>query len=358
MSVDPVLRVEHLTKVFPIDRGSIWAVNGVSFSIGRGETLGLVGESGSGKTTVGRCVLRLLEPTSGTVTFDGKELTTLDEGGIRSLRHRMTIVFQDPYTSLNPMRTVRQTVEEALLIQGELSSEAREARMSQTLDGVRLGPRYLGRYPGEMTASEQQRLAIARALVTHPALVVIDEATSNLDARARSTILDVLLDLQRELGVSYLFISHDLTAVERISHRIAIMYLGRIVEEAGTSAIMRDAAPSIQSRAVVGRAVPRPASEAGALLPLGRDPERDRSPARVLARRPLPVRPRCVSCRRATARRARGGPPLGVHPVAGVDRGRRPARRRRDGVPRTVTAHAGAGHGPSGPPGPRCPGGM
>ena len=237
--MDPVLRVEHLTKVFPIDRGSIWAVNGVSFSIGRGETLGLVGESGSGKTTVGRCVLRLLEPTSGTVTFDGKELTTLDEGGIRSLRHRMTIVFQDPYTSLNPMRTVRQTVEEALLIQGELSSEAREARMSQTLDGVRLGPRYLGRYPGEMTASEQQRLAIARALVTHPALVVIDEATSNLDARARSTILDVLLDLQGELGVSYLFISHDLTAVERISHRIAIMYLGRIVEEARTSAIMK-----------------------------------------------------------------------------------------------------------------------
>jgi oligopeptide/dipeptide ABC transporter ATP-binding protein len=237
--VDAVLRVEHLTKIFPIDRhSSIWAVNDVSFSIGRGETLGLVGESGSGKTTVGRCVLRLLPATSGTVTFDGKELTALDDGGVRSLRHRMTIVFQDPYTSLNPMRTVRQTVEEALVIQDELSGDARKARMSETLDAVRLGPRYLGRYPGEMTASEQQRLAIARALVTHPALVVIDEATSTLDARARATILDVLLDLQRELGVSYLFISHDLTAVERISHRIAIMYLGRLVEEAHTDAIM------------------------------------------------------------------------------------------------------------------------
>jgi oligopeptide/dipeptide ABC transporter ATP-binding protein len=236
---DAVLRVEHLTKLFPIDRrSSIWAVDDVSFVIGRGETLGLVGESGSGKTTVGRCVLRLLQPTSGTIIFDGHELTALDEDDVRSLRHRMTIVFQDPYTSLNPMRTVRQTVEEALAIQGELSGDARDARMSETLEAVRLGPRYLRRYPGELTASEQQRLAIARALVTHPALVVIDEATSTLDARARATILDVLLDLQRELGVSYLFISHDLTAVERISHRIAIMYLGRLVEEATTDAIM------------------------------------------------------------------------------------------------------------------------
>lgn len=233
-----LLRVEHLTKLFPLDRRSaIYAVNDVSFSIAHGETLGLVGESGSGKTTVGRCVLRLIPPTSGRVFFDGQEITALDDETLRSMRHRMSLVFQDPYTSLNPMRTVRQTVEEPLLIQSELGRDAREARMLETFEAVRLTRRHLGRFPGELTASEQQRLAIARALVTHPALVVVDEATSTLDARARATILDVLIGLQRELGVSYLFISHDLTAVERISHRIAIMYLGRIVEVAAKDAV-------------------------------------------------------------------------------------------------------------------------
>jgi oligopeptide transport system ATP-binding protein len=233
-----LLRVEHLNKLFPIDSHSaIHAVNDVSFTIGRGETLGLVGESGSGKTTVGRCVLCLIRPTSGRVTFDGEEITALGPEALRSMRHRMSLVFQDPYTSLNPMRTVRQTVEEPLIIEGQLDRQAREARMQTSFEAVRLSARHLGRYPGELTASEQQRLAIARALVTHPALVIVDEATSTLDARSRATILDVLIDLQRELGVSYLFISHDLTAVERISHRIAIMYLGRIVELASRDEI-------------------------------------------------------------------------------------------------------------------------
>lgn len=233
-----LLRVEGLTKLFPIDRhAAIHAVNDVSFSIGRGETLGLVGESGSGKTTVGRCVLCLIRPTAGRVIFDGQEVTALGPEALRRMRSRMSLVFQDPYTSLNPMRTVRQTVEEPLVIEGSLDREARESRMAWTLDAVRLSGRHLRRFPGELTASEQQRLAIARALVTHPALVVVDEATSTLDARARATILDVLIELQRELSVSYLFISHDLTAVERISHRIAIMYLGRIVELASKEAI-------------------------------------------------------------------------------------------------------------------------
>jgi oligopeptide/dipeptide ABC transporter ATP-binding protein len=236
--MNELLRVEGLTKLFPIDgHSAIHAVNDVSFTIGRGETLGLVGESGSGKTTVGRCVLCLIRPTAGRVVFDGQDITALGPDALRATRHRMSLVFQDPYTSLNPMRTVRQTVEEPLVIEGLLDREAREARLASTLEAVRLGRRHLGRYPGELTASEQQRLAIARALVTHPALVVVDEATSTLDARARATILDVLIDLQRELGVSYLFISHDLTAVERISHRIAIMYLGRIVELASREAI-------------------------------------------------------------------------------------------------------------------------
>jgi oligopeptide/dipeptide ABC transporter ATP-binding protein len=236
--MNELLRVEGMTKLFPIDgHSAIHAVNDVSFTIGRGETLGLVGESGSGKTTVGRCVLCLIRPTAGRVVFDGQDITSLGPDALRATRHRMSLVFQDPYTSLNPMRTVRQTVEEPVVIEGLLDRGAREARLSSTLEAVRLGRRHLGRYPGELTASEQQRLAIARALVTHPALVVVDEATSTLDARARATILDVLTDLQRELGVSYLFISHDLTAVERISHRIAIMYLGRIVELASRQAI-------------------------------------------------------------------------------------------------------------------------
>jgi oligopeptide/dipeptide ABC transporter ATP-binding protein len=238
--VNELLRVDHLTKLFRLDRdAAIYAVNDVSFTIGRGETLGLVGESGSGKTTVGRCVLRLIEPTSGSIVFDGMELGSLSDEALRKLRHRMPLVFQDPYTSLNPMRTARQTVEEPLLIEDELGAQERAARLMETLEAVRLGRRYLDRYPGELTASEQQRLAIARALVTHPSLVVVDEATSTLDARARAAILDVLIDLQRELGVSYLFISHDLTAVERISHRIAIMYLGRIAEIASTETIFR-----------------------------------------------------------------------------------------------------------------------
>jgi oligopeptide transport system ATP-binding protein len=235
-----LLVVEHLTKLFPLDKHSaVHAVNDVSFAIGRGETLGLVGESGSGKTTVGRCVLRLIQPTAGQVFFDGQEITSLDDERLRQMRHRMSLVFQDPYTSLNPMRTVHQTVEEPLLIEGTLDRQTRAARMLETLEAVRLAARQFGRYPGELTASEQQRLAIARALVTHPALVVVDEATSTLDARARSTILDVLIGLQRELGVSYLFISHDLTAVERISQRIAIMYLGRLIEIASKDDVFK-----------------------------------------------------------------------------------------------------------------------
>jgi len=229
--MDELLRVESLTKRFPLDkRTAIWAVNDVSFSIGRGETLGLVGESGSGKTTVGRCILRLLEPDAGRIVFDGTDITTLSQ--LQPIRHRMSIVFQEPYESLNPRRSVRQTVEEPLSLQGTLNREERLARVLSTLDAVRLGERYLSRYPGQLTASEQQRVGIARAIVTHPELVVVDEATSNLDLAGRVGILDLFIDLQKRLGVSYLFISHDLTAVESVSHRIAIMYLGRIVETA------------------------------------------------------------------------------------------------------------------------------
>lgn len=231
--MDNLLTVESLTKRFPIDRHSaIWAVNDVSFTIGRGETLGLVGESGSGKTTTGRCVLRLVEPDFGRIIFDGVDISTLSDAELRTLRSRMSIVFQDAHESLNPRRTVRQTIEEPLILQGKLGEAERIGRITSTLGAVQLSEQHLSRYPSQLTTSEQQRAGIARAIVTRPDLIIVDEATSNLDPAARADILDVFIDLQSRFGVSYLFISHDMTAVERVSHRIAIMYLGRIVETA------------------------------------------------------------------------------------------------------------------------------
>lgn len=233
-----LLRVEALVKHFPIDRSRyVAAVNDVSFTIERGETLGLVGESGSGKTTVGRCILRLIDPTAGHIWYDGSDITSLPDDQLRPLRHGLQLVFQEPFASLNPRRSVRQTVEEPLLLQGTLNARERLDRLRETLGLVHLGDRHLACYPNQLTASEQQRVGIARAIVTHPDLVVLDEPTSSLDQTVRAEILDVLVDLQDRLGTAYLFISHDLTAVESISHRIAIMYLGRIVESGSTRQI-------------------------------------------------------------------------------------------------------------------------
>src|SRR5579884_3991017 len=241
---ETLLLIRDLKKYFPVKRGvlarvvaNVKAVDGISFAVSRGETLGLVGESGSGKTTVGRCILRLIEPTWGRIEFDGRDITSLPDEQLRPLRHRLQLVFQEPFASLNPRRNVRQTVEEPLLLQGGMSARQRSDRLRETLALVHLGDRHLGRYPNQLTASEQQRVGIARAIVTHPDLVVLDEPTSSLDQTVRAEILDVLVDLQDRLGTAYLFISHDLTAVESVSHRIAIMYLGRIVESGSTQQI-------------------------------------------------------------------------------------------------------------------------
>ncbi len=238
--MNELVRAEHLSKLFRLDKKSaVYAINDVFLTIGRGETLGLVGESGSGKTTVGRVLLRLIPPTAGHILFDGQDITKWSESTLRRERQRMTIVFQEPYMSLNPMLSARQMIEEPLIVGGNLTAGERETRIRATISAVLLSEGHLDRYPGELTASEQQRVAIARAIVSHPSLVVVDEATSTLDARSRATVLDVFIGLQRELSISYLFISHDLTAVEKVSHRIAIMYLGRIVEVAPTEAIVR-----------------------------------------------------------------------------------------------------------------------
>jgi len=236
---DPLVAVEGLVKRFHLKgQNYVGAINGISFEIGRGETLGLVGESGSGKTTVGRCLLRLVEPTSGRIRFEGSDITRLTKRELKPLRSRLQMVFQDPFASLNPRRTVRQTVEEPLALQRHAPARARLDMTTEMLKQVGLGPQYLDRFPIELTASEQQRVGIARALITSPKLVVLDEPTSTLDPTVREEILGLLRSLQSSMSVAYLFISHDIMAVERLSHRVAVMYLGHIVEQAPTAAIM------------------------------------------------------------------------------------------------------------------------
>jgi oligopeptide/dipeptide ABC transporter ATP-binding protein len=238
---DPLVAVEGLVKRFYLKgQNYVGAINGISFEIGPGETLGLVGESGSGKTTVGRCLLRLVEPTSGRIRFEGSDITRLTKRELKPLRSRLQMVFQDPFASLNPRRTVRQTVEEPLALQRDAPARAWLGMITEILKRVGLGPQYLDRFPIELTASEQQRVGIARALITSPKLVVLDEPTSTLDPTVREEILGLLRSLQSSMSVAYLFISHDIMAVERLSHRVAVMYLGHIVEQAPTAAIMAD----------------------------------------------------------------------------------------------------------------------
>ena len=228
---DPLVAVEGLVKRFYLKRQNyVGAVNGISFEIGRGETLGLVGESGSGKTTVGRCLLRLVEPTSGHIRFEGSDITRLTKRELKPLRSRLQMVFQDPFASLNPRRTVRQTVEEPLALQRDAPARAWLGMITEILKRVGLGPQYLDRFPIELTASEQQRVGIARALITSPKLVVLDEPTSTLDPTVREEILGLLRSLQSSMSVAYLFISHDIMAVERMSHRVAVLDEGLIVE--------------------------------------------------------------------------------------------------------------------------------
>lgn len=234
-----VLEVEGLTKHFPLGRngGFVYAVNGVSFSIARGETLALVGESGSGKTTTGRLVLGLTRPTSGRVSLLGQDLTAISARDLRRVRPRMQTVFQEPSESLNPRFTISRSIEEPLLYRGGMDAGARRRRVAELLEMVRLPEAVGALYPHQISAGQQQRAAIARAVATDPDLVILDEPTSSLDISVRAEILLLLRNLQAEIGLSYLFISHDLSAVQQLSHRIAIMYLGSIVEIGTTDAV-------------------------------------------------------------------------------------------------------------------------
>ena len=262
----PLVEVSHLVKHFVRDAGlfrtgtRVAAVDDVSFTIEEGETFGLVGESGSGKTTTGRCLLRLIEPTSGEVKFRGENILDFSTSRLRAARRQMQIVFQDPYSSLNPRMRARQIVEEPLIIHRLGDRAARGARVAELVRLVGLDPVHLERYPHEFSGGQRQRIGLARALALSPSFLILDEPVSSLDVSVQAQVVNLLMDLQRRLSLTYLFIAHDLRLVEHICNRVAVMYLGRIVEIGAAASLF--AAPQHPYTRALLSAIPIPDPDA------------------------------------------------------------------------------------------------
>jgi oligopeptide/dipeptide ABC transporter ATP-binding protein len=261
----PVLAVEGLTKHFPVERGVLrravaWvrAVDGVDFAIAPGETLCLVGESGCGKSTVARLVLRLTEPTAGAIRLSGTDITTLSEAAMAPFRRRVQMVFQDPYASLNPRLRVGRIVGEPLENFEDVDAAAREAKVGELLAKVGLRPESANRFPFEFSGGQRQRIGIARALALRPELIVADEPVSALDVSVQAQVLNLLMDLQEEFGLAFLFVSHDLAVVEHIGHRIAVMYLGQIVEIGPKDAVLAEPQHPYTQALIAAAPIPDP----------------------------------------------------------------------------------------------------
>ncbi|MGJ4908478.1 ABC transporter ATP-binding protein [Bradyrhizobium sp. HKCCYLS2033] len=281
----PLLSVRNLTKAFPIrggllkrQIGSVRAVDGVNFHIEPSETFGLVGESGCGKSTTGRCVLRLIEPSSGELTFEGKDVIALSGESLRALRRDIQIIFQDPYASLNPRMTIGAIIGEALTIHGLATSRQQyEARIVHLLETVGLQADHMTRYPHEFSGGQRQRIGIARAIAVEPKLIICDEPVSALDVSIQAQVINLLEDLQQKFGIAYLFVAHDLSVVEHISRRVAVMYLGRIVETAPSRQLY--SAPKHPYTEALLSAVPIP------------DPSIKRKRVRLKGEVPSPINP-------------------------------------------------------------------
>jgi oligopeptide/dipeptide ABC transporter ATP-binding protein len=269
MATEPLLRVRGLTKHFPIQRGALLprvvgavrAVDGLDFDIGEGETFGLVGESGCGKTTTGRLILRMVEPSAGTVEFAGEDLISLGPEAMRQRRKQMQIILQDPYGSLDPRMTLNQIVDEPLRIHSVGDRAARRKRVAELLDVVGLRKEFANRYPHEFSGGQRQRIGIARALALKPRFIVCDEPVSALDVSIQAQIINLMLDLQKEFGLTYLFIAHDLGVVKHVADRVAVMYLGRIVEIADRHALYASPQHPYSQALLAAVPIPRPSAK-------------------------------------------------------------------------------------------------